>query len=766
MSTDLRPRLGGDGRIFALLGPTNTGKTHHAVERLLAHRSGMIGLPLRLLAREVYGRLVAATGPEHVALLTGEERILPPRARYFVATTEAMPMDRDVAVVVVDEIQLAADPARGHVFTERLMRARGLVETWFLGAAAIEPLLRELVPTVEVRSQPRLSSLRDAGHHRLDRLPPRSAVVAFRAASVYALADRLRAVHGGAAVVMGALSPRTRNAQVALFESGEVPVLVATDAIGMGLNLDVHHVALAETAKFDGATFRPLRDDELGQIAGRAGRYRRDGRFGTTGDAEPLSDATVAAITEHRYPVLRTLFWRPADLAFASLRDLRASLDARPPRRFLRAPPRASDVAVLEALAARADVHAVTRDEAGVRRVWELAQIPDFSGVDTAHHAELLAGILAGLVRGDGVLHRDVLEAAYRRVAQGEGDIERLMVRLAAVRTWMYVAHRPGWVDDAEGWIGRLRALEDTLSDTLHQRLTARFVDTSAGAGLRRRGAAPGEVTVRPGGALWWSDRRLGALAGVDVVLDPGVALDAPARAAVLRAVRPALVEAAERLLAADDGAIDADVDGVVRWGDARIGRLVAGDAVLRPRLLRVASDAIDGPLRQRLDQRLDRWRVAWLARPATIVASIGWTSTAGKALSFALLEGAGRVPRAVASPAWRGLHRQERDRLEAADVVLGPTALVLPRLVDALPWRATLWRLHQPALPPPPDLRAPWRHPLSRDAAAFLGLVRWGEGYARPDDVERIGAWGLTRALAHRGLDPDAWAVTRAPVR
>ncbi len=764
--TDPGGALGGAGRIFALLGPTNTGKTHHAVERLLAHRTGIIGVPLRLLAREVYGRLVAATGPEHVALLTGEERIQPPRARYAVATTESMPMDRDVAVVVVDEVQLAADPARGHVFTDRILRARGLVETWFLGAASIEPLLRELVPTVEIRAQPRLSDLRYAGHHRLDRLPPRAAVVAFRAASVYALADRLRAVHGGAAVVLGALSPRTRNAQVALFESGEVPVLVATDAIGMGLNLDVHHVALAETSKFDGAAFRALRDDELGQIAGRAGRFRRDGRFGTTADAEPLPDATVDAIEGHRYPVLRTLYWRPAELDFASVSALRASLGATPPRRFLRPAPRATDVAVLDALAARADVAATARGEAGVRRLWELAQIPDFAGVDVDHHADLLAGIHAGLVDGDGVLPAHVLASAVRRVQQGEADLERLMVRLAAVRTWTYVAHRPGWVDDAPGWIARLRDLEDTLSDALHQRLTARFVDASAGAGLRRRGAASGDVEVRPGGALWWSGRRLGALKGVDVALDPGVALDAPGRAAVMRAVRPALEAAAERLIAADDAAIDADVDGALRWGDARVGRLLPGDAVLRPRLVRVAADAIDGALRQRLDQRLDRWRAAWLQRPAAIVAAIGWSSTAGKALSFALLEGAGRVPREVASPAWRGLHRQERARLEAAGVVLGPTALVLPRLVDALPWRVTLWRLHHPTLPPPPDLRAPWRHPLSREAAAFLGLVRWGDGFARPDHVETIGALGLDAAAARLGLDPTAWAVTRAAVR
>ncbi|MGH6945394.1 MAG: helicase-related protein, partial [Geminicoccaceae bacterium] len=453
-------------RVLAVLGPTNTGKTHFAVERMVAHQSGLIGFPLRLLAREIYERIVAHKGPAAVALITGEEKIQPEGARYFVATVEAMPEDLDVSFLAVDEIQLCADPERGHIFTDRLLRARGRDETMFLGADTIRPLLRTLVPEAEVITRPRFSTLRYVAPAKVSRLPRRSAVVAFTAHEVYALAELVRRHRGGAAVVLGALSPRTRNAQVALYQAGEVDYLIATDAIGMGLNMDLGHVALASLVKFDGRERRHLQAHEIGQIAGRAGRHMQDGTFSTTQDAGGLEPRTIEAIEGHEFPALKEVRWRNAELDLDSLDGLLEALDAAPPMTCLRKTRDALDHVSLRLLARREDVRTRAAGPAGVRLLWTVCQIPDFRKTLTDTHLHLLGTVFHHLA-GRGRLPTDWVADQVARLERTDGDIDALIARLAHIRTWTYVAYHADWLADAAHWQERARAVEDRLSDAL-----------------------------------------------------------------------------------------------------------------------------------------------------------------------------------------------------------------------------------------------------------------------------------------------------------
>ncbi|MCC6554658.1 MAG: helicase, partial [Polyangiaceae bacterium] len=473
--------------ITALLGPTNTGKTHRAVERMLAYDSGMIGLPLRLLAREVYDRITARIGEARVALVTGEEKRVPRRPDYWVCTVEAMPMDREVDFLAVDEIQLAAHDQRGHVFTDRLLNARGRRETWFLGAATMRPLVEELLPAAKIAQHPRLSRLSSAAPAKLKRLPPRSAVVAFSTEEVYRAAERLRALRGGAAVVLGALSPRTRNAQVAMFQSGEVDCLVATDAIGMGLNLAVDHVAFASLRKFDGRLVRDLDPAEIGQIAGRAGRHLNDGTFGAVAPLS-LPPSLAASIEAHRFAPVRRLFYRTADLDTATLDALIATLRAPPRARALRPIEDAEDAAALLRLAEDPAIRALARGPEAVGLLWDVCRIPDFRKLLFESHVALLRELYLQLAGPRGAVDADWMAARIAEIDDVAGDIDTLVTRIASIRTWTYISHHARWVSGALEWQERTRDIEDRLSDALHARLVQRFVERGAG----RRPAAPG----------------------------------------------------------------------------------------------------------------------------------------------------------------------------------------------------------------------------------------------------------------------------------
>jgi ATP-dependent RNA helicase SUPV3L1/SUV3 len=728
-----RPTAEAGPALRALLGPTNTGKTHQAIERLLEHESGMIGLPLRLLAREVYDRVTARVGQGAVALVTGEEKRIPAHPRYWVCTVEAMPVARPVDFLAVDEVQLATHRHRGHVFTDRLLHARGQRETWFLGSSTIRPLLERLCPTAVVERRPRLSTLSDAGSLPLSALPPRSVVVAFSATRVYELAERIRGKRGGAAVVIGALSPRARNAQVALFQSGEVDTLVATDAIGMGLNLDVDNVVFAELRKFDGRESRRLEDAELAQIAGRAGRHTRDGRFATLDPLPPLPRPTVRALEAHHFPPDERVYWRQHDLDLDSLDGLLASLRRRPSRPWLRLAEEVEDLSAATALARMPEVRALAVDRARVGLLWEVCQIPDFRQLPFDDHFKLLAATYQQLCRPGGRLDRAWIESHLQRLEQPEGDLETLLARMSAVRTWTYITSHRDWVEDAPGWQTRTHDLEDRLSDALHHQLVQRFVDTGGRRGRSRaRGAAARGVGLR-------------TLAVELAAKVPGVKLPTAESPAATGGETDAWVEP---LVDAPHARFAVQADGHIRAGERVVGRLVRGADRLHPEV--TVAGTLGGGARLRLQRRLlafARDLVAELLAP--LQGDARALGPAARGLLYQLEQSLGSIAAAPTREQLRALTGAERSLLAGRGVVLGRLAVHAPALLEPAAlqkrWALCAAEVWPERLPPLLAGAAPPAHlPLE---PAIPGRVYEALGYplvaglpVRADELERLG--------------------------
>ena len=598
-----------------VLGPTNTGKTHLALERMTGYASGMIGFPLRLLARENYDRLVARLGPDKVGLLTGEERILPDTARYLCCTVESMPVEtsqfddlagRRFDFVAVDEVQLAGDRERGHIFTDRILHARGAFETMFMGAKTAAPLLKALMPDARFEFRERMSRLVYAGPKKLTRLPRRSAVVAFSTSDVYQIAEFVRRQRGGAAVVMGRLSPRTRNAQVDLYQNGDVDFLIATDAIGMGLNLDLGHVALSADVKFDGRHMRKLAPAEMAQIAGRAGRHVMDGTFGVTDGCRVLEPEVIEAIEQHRFAPLRSFYWRNRALNFSSVELLIESLEEPPPLPFLFRKGDALDHQALVALAARKEVRAAVQGAADVRLLWAVASIPDFRQSLHESHFELLAGVYMALA-SHGVLAKDTVAHAIQQLDRLDGDFDTLMTRLAYIRTWTYITNRSDWTDTPLEWQTRARVIEDKLSDCLHQRLSERFVDKRAAHLSRKLRETKNLIaSVKDDGTVLVEGEEVGQLTGF--VFNPMLA-DGEEKAPILAAARRGLPDEIERrvqaFVASADAAFQLDDNAMIWWREAAVAQLVKGDSLYAPRAELAASDLLLIDQTQRMQARL-----------------------------------------------------------------------------------------------------------------------------------------------------------------
>ncbi len=766
--------VGAGGRIVAVLGPTNTGKTHLALERMLGHRTGMIGFPLRLLARENYDRIVRLKGAANVALVTGEERIVPPAARWFVCTTEAMPLagtngGREMAFLAVDEIQLIADRERGHVFTDRLLHARGYAETMFLGAGTAKPVIRRLVPHAEFIERPRLSTLTHTGPKKITRLPRRSAVVAFSANDVYRIAELIRRQRGGAAVVFGALSPRTRNAQVAMYQAGEVEYIVATDAIGMGLNMDIDHVAFGELVKFDGHSPRRLAAAELGQIAGRAGRHMTDGSFGTTIEAGPLDPATVEAIEAHRFPPLTHAFWRNDALDFASPGALLASLDARPPLRELVRTRHAEDHAALAILAADAEVTQIATRRDRVALLWEACQIPDFRKSFDGGHARFVKRVFL-LLAQHGRLPADWVAQQVTRLETIAGDIDSLLQRIAQIRTWTYIAHKPAWLADPLDWQGRTRAIEDQLSDALHLRLTERFVDRRSTAVTKRRAAGEELLAgVTRSGAVIVEGEAVGALAGFAFVGDraPGEGMRAM-MAAANRVLRQEIGVRVRRLVQAGDTDIAISQAGELVWDGASIARLGAGTEMLVPRIEVIASDLLEGPHREAIRRRLTAWLDRHLTAQLAPLFTLRAAELTGPArgLAYELVTGFGCVTRRHVHALLAALTRADRGTLTARGVVIGEAVVFLPALKShhSMPLRATLWRVFTGApvggVVPPPLLCHPRIEGLAPGMMAALFYLPLGSSFVRADRIERLAREAFARGRNGAFAADPSWAA------
>ena len=746
--TSVDPATSG-GRIVAVLGPTNTGKTHLAVERMLGHRTGIIGLPLRLLAREIYDRVVQARGRSRVALITGEEKIVPSNAAYVVCTVEAMPLDRNFAFLAIDEIQLAADAERGHVFTDRLLHARGSDETMFLGSETIRPLIKKLVPQAEFITRPRFSKLTYAGTKKISRLPPRSAIVAFTANEVYSIAELVRRHRGGAAVVLGALSPRSRNAQVALFEDGEVDYMVATDAIGMGLNLNVDHVAFASLRKFDGWSTRDLKPAELGQIAGRAGRHMNEGTFGCTAHAAALEPEIVEAVENHRFPALKAIYWRESDVDYTSLPNLIRSLERRPTHRQLIAAPISEDLAALRTLAAVPDIADRAGAPAALRLLWEVCQIPDYRKTMVEVHTRMLAQIYLHLLSDSARIPTDWLAGQVDRLDRTDGDIDALATRIAHVRTWTYISHRAEWIDDAVQWQERARAIEDRLSDALHERLTQRFVDRRTSA-LTKRLKDDTELiaSVAEDGDVLVEGHSVGRIEGLSFVPESH-ARDTDGRtlrAAAVRALATPIAQRARVLVDDEDSAFALSVDGRLSWAGAPIARLAAGQDVLSPRVALLPNDLLHGAMRGAVQRRLEVWTKQYLARhlaPLRTVKSDD-LSQAARGLVYQLVQALGCLINRVATPQLAALTTEDKRSLHARGVRLGAHAVYLPAMFKLARRNllAHLLKVHNPDVGiAVPDGGAASVAAPSGEAArllAALGFITLGPRAIRIDLAER----------------------------
>jgi len=758
-----------DHTVTAVLGPTNTGKTTYAIERMLGHKSGVMGFPLRLLAREVYDKCVALRGPSVVALVTGEEKIVPPNAKYFICTVESMPTEIGAAFLAVDEIQLCADPERGHIFTDRLLNARGMHETLFLGALTMEHRISQLIPTARFNFRERFSVLSYAGSKKISRLPQRSAIVAFSTDQVYAIAELIRRQKGGAAVVMGALSPRTRNAQVKMFQEGEVEYLVATDAIGMGLNLDLKSVWFAGKAKFDGRKHRNLQAQELAQIAGRAGRYKNDGSFGVTADCRPLEPEVVEAIEAHEFHGVGNLQWRNNRLHFTSPTALLASLDFPAPREGLMRTREAEDVIALRMLAADPDVQMSAKGKNAVRLLWDVCQIPDFRKTLMGEHVDLLRRLYSFLTTGQRVIPTDWMAQQVIRIDKTDGDIDVLSKRLAYIRTWTYAANRSDWLDDAKHWRERTRAVEDRLSDALHARLTQRFVDRRTSVLMQRLKQKEELVaTVEKDGGVSVEGEHVGRIEGLR--FQPDKAAEGvhatTIRAASTGPVAAELTQRVEKLYAGNDGDLDFTEQGGIVWDNTVIGRLTAGPDALSPVAKVYADELLEPTSIERAERRLQQWidrKVKAQFEPLLDIRDDEKIDGIARGVVFQLVEGLGILPRGPVAQDVKSIEQDTRAVMRKHGLRFGQYTLFLPALLKPAPTRLriVLWGIAQgldevPAPPPPGVVTFAAAEGLPDAYFQMAGYRRAGERALRLDMLERLA--DMTRGLdARKGFEATA---------
>lgn len=750
---------------------------------MLAHSTGMIGLPLRLLAREVYLRVVAKVGPEKVALVTGEEKIKPDRPRYWICTIEAMPRDLDVAFVAIDEIQLAADMDRGHVFTDRLLYVRGREETLLIGSSTVLPLVQSLIPNVHTTTRPRLSQLTFAGEKRLSRLPRRTAIVAFSAEEVYAIAELIRRQRGGAAVVLGALSPRTRNAQVEMYQAGDVDYLVATDAVGMGLNLDVDHVAFAANWKYDGTRFRKLTPAEMGQIAGRAGRHLADGTFGSTGRCPPFEPELVERLESHDFDPLRILQWRNPDLAFGNLEALQASLDEHPRESGLTRAPMGEDQQALEILMKEEDIRDMARSAATVRRLWDTCGVPDYRKVHPQVHADLVAQLYRFLMKGmAGRIPDTWFAEQVAMIDRTDGDIDTLSRRIAQGRTWTFVANRPDWLRDPEHWQGETRRVEDRLSDALHERLASRFVDRRTSVLMRRlRENTMLEAQITADGDVTVEGQHVGHLHGFLFVPDASAeGHEAKTlRSAAEKALAGEIEARADRFGATADSTLVLAHDGTIRWTGAPVAKLTPGEKLFAPQIRLLADDSLTGAHREKVEARLDAWLKATIVRllgPLMEIETAADLTGLAKGIGYQVVEALGVLERSKVAHEMRSLDQDGRGALRRHGVRFGAYHIFLPALLKPAPrtLAAQLWALRnggldQRGLDEIAHLAGSGRTSIKVDREIAKGLYRAagfrvsGERAVRVDILERL-ADLIRPAIAYRpgttpGAPPDGTA-------
>ena len=744
-------------RLAAILGPTNTGKTYYAIERMLARNSGVIGLPLRLLAREVYDKVVILRGLNSVALITGEERIVPAKAKYWVCTVEAMPQDIGPEFVAIDEIQLCADQERGHVFTDRLLNMRGSMETLFLGADTMRKVIGQLIPNVEFVTRSRFSDLEYTGPKKTSRMPTRSAIVGFSVDNVYAVAELLRRQKGGAAVVMGALSPRTRNAQVELYQNGDVDYLVATDAIGMGLNLDINHVAFSSLTKFDGSRMRYLMPNELAQIAGRAGRHLNSGTFGVTGEAPHLDQEVVDAIENHKFAPLKKLQWRNSRLEFGTTNALINSLDKSSDDPLLIKAQPAEDFRTLSTLVEDGEVSARASDGPSVKLLWDTCGIPDFRGVSFTDHTTLVSRIF-NFLHEKGEVSENWLAQKIANIDKTGGDIDTISKRLAFIRTWTYICQRKGWVQNESYWREETRAVEDRLSDALHSALSQRFIDRRTSMLMRRlkqKESLVAEVDTK--GEVTIEGEFVGKLNGFRFQMDKDATAEEgkTLRAASIQALQPEFNLRADRMYNAPDTEFEFTEQGGLMWGEYGVGKLIKGDDILSPRIEVFVDDEAGNEVLIKVQKRLRHFierKINSAFEPLLVMRDDEMVTGMARGLAFRLVESLGVIPRSVVAKDVKELDQDGRGLLRKHGVRFGQYTLFQQLMLKPAPTRLrlVLWSLFEgldefPEAPPPGLVTIPETKGSPKGYYPRAGYRLAGDRAIRIDMLERLA--DLTRS-------------------
>ena len=688
-------------KITAVLGPTNTGKTHLAIETMLSFESGIIGFPLRLLAREVYDKIIQGTDISKVALITGEEKIIPMNAKYYLCTVESMPLNKLVDFVAIDEIQMCADNERGHVFTDRLLNFRGEKLTMFLGSHTIKNIINSLEEKVEFIFKDRFSKLSYVGHKKISRLNPKSAIIAFSIEEVYAIAELVRRQKGGSAIVMGSLSPKTRNSQVKLYQSGDVDYLVATDAIGMGLNMDLDNVYFSSLKKFDGKKLRKLNLSEISQIAGRAGRYRNDGSFGITGDCKELSAEEIELIESHKLEPIQYIFWRNSNLNFKNFESLINSLDEKPTKKILRRIYDCEDEKLLKFFLKEHSKYNILNEKNSLEIIWECCQIPDFVKHTYGHHLEVVSEVFGFLTSGKKKVLNKYMKKQLNSLDKLEGNVDSISNRIANVRTWSYVSNKKGWVENQDYWIERTKILEDKLSDRLHEELTKSFIDKRASIlarGLKQDIDLKTEITDQKNVLI--DGQYIGELKGLKLNLDLKIdSLDTDIKSlkkASRQGVGPELVKRINQII--NSNILKLKEDFKIYWGNDPIAYLAPGKNYLEPNLNLIADDILEFENRNRLQIHLEQWLKKFIREKLTDLVNLNnieKNNNSIRALCYQLFENNGVLKRDLVSEFVKQLSLDNRKILRKNGIKIGRYHIYLHKIIkpEAVTIRLLLWK-------------------------------------------------------------------------
>ena len=739
-------------KITAVLGPTNTGKTHLAIETMLSFESGMIGFPLRLLAREVYDKVIKKIGIDKVALITGEEKIIPSNARFFLCTVESMPIDKDLEFVGVDEIQMCADHERGHIFTDRLLNMRGNKLTMFMGSNTIKNIISNLDDDIEFINRNRLSKLSYAGHKKISRINRKTAIIAFSAEEVYAIAELIRRQKGGAAIVMGSLSPKTRNAQVDLYQSGDVDFLVATDAIGMGINMDLENVYFSNLRKFDGKKLRKLNLSEIGQIAGRAGRYLNDGSFGITGNCKEIKPEEIDLLENHKFEEIRTLFWRNSDLDFNNTLGLIKSLEERPQKGWLKKIHECEDEKALKYFLRDKNLENIDFNKKTLSLLWECCQIPDFVKKTYGNHYEVIGNVYKFLNSKKGRITNEYMQLQLLKLDKLEGNVDSLSNRIANVRTWSYVSNKKNWVENQEYWIEKTKLLEDRLSDRLHEELTKTFIDKRASVlarGLKQDMKFKTEILENNDVKI--DDQFIGKINGLKLELDlKQGALETDIKSlkkAARQTIGPELEKRIQNII--DSGLIKLNSDFKIYWGKFAIGKLIPGNDYLNPNFELIVDDILEHNQRQKLSNYIYKWlknKIDTVLQSLIDLKNLKDKHSSIKALAYQLYENNGVLKRNNVTEYLKNLGQNERKILRDLGVKFGRYHIFLHKLIKPEPvlLRTLLWKnYHQKYLKlTPPTFGLNFIEDKSKINQNFMlicGFEKFDNFFVRIDILERL---------------------------